>query len=177
MPALVKRSVGSSPGTRDDERTRVCPLRSKYCRNFSRSSAPLMGSPNCTTRDSGLGGEADALADDARHDRRGVPATQEMVAQPRGGPRAVRPPERRQAPAGDGARPRGPRVESSARPARPRYDLLKKELPVGERGPRSSRLCSNDCSPVEKIPRTLRSKSSALVAASRAVSYEMMPSR
>jgi hypothetical protein len=76
-----------------------------------------------------------------------------------------------------GGEPRGPRVESSARTARTRYDLLKKELPAAETGARSSRLCSNDCSPVEKIPRTLRSKSSALVAASRAVSYEMVPSR
>ena len=76
-----------------------------------------------------------------------------------------------------GDEPRGARVEISARTARPRYDLLKKELPAGETGARSSRLCSNDCSPVEKMPRTLRSKSSALVAASRAVSYEMMPSR
>jgi len=77
----------------------------------------------------------------------------------------------------DGGEPRGPRVESSARTARGRYDLLKKELPVGDTGGRSSRFCSNDCSPVEKMPRTLRSKSSAFVAASRAVSYEMMPSR
>ncbi len=76
-----------------------------------------------------------------------------------------------------GGEPRGPRVESSARTARTRYDLLKKELPAGETGARSSRFCSNDCSPVEKMPRTLRSKSSALVAASRAVSYEMVPSR
>ena len=76
-----------------------------------------------------------------------------------------------------GREPRGPRVESSARTARTRYDLLKKELPVGETGARSVVRCSNDCSPVEKMPRTLRSKSSALVAASRAVSYEMIPSR
>src|SRR5207244_12757214 len=76
-----------------------------------------------------------------------------------------------------GREPRGPRVEGSARTARTRYDLLKKELPVGDRGARSVVRCSNDCSPVEKMPRTLRSKSSALVAASRAVSYEMMPSR
>ena len=76
-----------------------------------------------------------------------------------------------------GGEPRGARVESSARTARTRYDFLKKELPAGETGARSSRFCSNDCSPVEKMPRTLRSKSSALVAASRAVSYEMVPSR
>lgn len=78
-----------------------------------------------------------------------------------------------------GREPRGPRVEDSARTARTRQDLLKKELPVGVTGAgaRSVARCSNDCSPVEKMPRTLRSKSSALVAASRAVSYEMMPSR
>ena len=76
-----------------------------------------------------------------------------------------------------GREPRSPRVESSARAARTRYDLLKKELPVGATGARSLVRCSNDCSPVEKMPRTLRSKSSALVAASRAVSYEMTPSR
>jgi hypothetical protein len=73
-----------------------------------------------------------------------------------------------------GREPRGPRVESSARTARTRRGyLLKKELPDGETGPagaRSVARCSNDCSPVEKMPRTFRSKSSALVAASRAVS-------
>ena len=69
-----------------------------------------------------------------------------------------------------GGQARGPRVESSARTARGRQDLLKKEPPVGATGARSLLRCSNDCSPVEKIPRTLRSKSSALVAASRAVS-------
>jgi hypothetical protein len=71
-----------------------------------------------------------------------------------------------------GREPRGPRVEDSARTARTRQDLLKKELPVGVTGAgaRSVARCSNDCSPVEKMPRTLRSKSSALVAASRAVS-------
>lgn len=71
-----------------------------------------------------------------------------------------------------GSQPRGPRVESSARTARGRQDRLKKELPAGETGAgaRSLVRCSNDCSPVEKMPRTLRSKSSALVAASRAVS-------
>src|SRR2546428_140343 len=173
MPALVKSSVGSSPGTSDDECTRVCPLRSKYCRNFSRSSAPVMAA-NCITRVSVIEPEADALADDARHDRRGIAATQQMVAQPRA-QLARRPVAAREEI--DGGEPRGPRVESSARTARGRYDLLKKELPVGDTGGRSSRFCSNDCSPVEKMPRTLRSKSSAFVAASRAVSYEMMPSR
>ena len=78
-----------------------------------------------------------------------------------------------------GRESRGPRVEGSARTARTRQDLLKKEPPAGVigAGARSVARCSNDCSPVEKMPRTLRSKSSALVAASRAVSYEMMPSR
>jgi len=79
-----------------------------------------------------------------------------------------------------GGQPRGPRVESSARTARGRQERLKKELPAGETGAAGARSlfrCSNDCSPVEKMPRTLRSKSSALVAASRAVSYEMVPSR
>ena len=71
-----------------------------------------------------------------------------------------------------GREPRGPRVEDSARTARTRQDFLKKELPLEETGAgaRSVARCSNDCSPVEKMPRTLRSKSSALVAASRAVS-------
>src|SRR2546428_2870941 len=127
MPALVKSSVGSSPGTSDDECTRVCPLRSKYCRNFSRSSAPVMAA-NCITRVSVIEPEADALADDARHDRRGIAATQQMVAQPRAGPRAIGARERRQATAGDGARllelavvgqgPHGPGGQR-ARPAPP----------------------------------------------------------
>src|SRR2546430_4449025 len=107
MPAFVKSSVGSSPGTSDDERTRVCPLRSKYCRNLSRSSAPVMAA-NCITRVSVIEPEADALADDARHDRRGIAATQQMVAQPRAGPRAIGARERRQASAGDGRRPPPP---------------------------------------------------------------------
>src|SRR5207244_542393 len=45
MPALVNRSVGSSPGTSDEERTRVWPLRSKYFKNVSRSSWPFIGRP------------------------------------------------------------------------------------------------------------------------------------
>src|SRR2546421_3777995 len=43
MPAFVKRSVRSSPGTSDDERTRTWPRVSKYLRNLSRSSFPVMG--------------------------------------------------------------------------------------------------------------------------------------
>src|SRR5213078_3876854 len=81
------------------------------------------------------------------------------------------------------AGPRPPREEIRRREARgggvedalARYDRLKKALaPVALRGCMSggfsSFFCSNDCSPVEKMPRTLRSKSSGLVAASRAVS-------
>src|SRR6266852_2761089 len=256
MPALVKRSVGSSPGTSDDERTRVCPLRSKYCRNFSRSSAPR---PAARTTEGSLyhsrlspraggrrsrgrratppprsnrdardgraaarrpGGDPHAGAPAGGGGRPRAPTRPQLRAQARGAVAARRASgdpvagegrvvematrgeigedlggdrRRRTAPAqahrqlarGPGAsrkeigggEPRGPRVESSARTARTRYDFLKKELPAGETGARSSRLCSNDCSPVEKMPRTLRSKSSALVAASRAVSYEMVPSR
>src|SRR5258705_981278 len=272
MPALVKSKVGSSPGTSGDERTRVWPLRSKYCRNCSRSSAPVIGGL-IVSPGSVLDPEADTLADDPRHHRHGIAAAQEMVAQARGRGCAIATLERRQTPMRDGARlleiavfvpagqrrldqlrvdsarpelraqpggpvaarrtrrdpvtregvvvevaasgeighdvvrnvggraappqtrghvargprvpgkevggrePRGPRVESSARTARTRYDLLKKELPAGDTGALSVARCSNDCSPVEKMPRTLRSKSSALVAASRAVSYEMIPSR
>jgi hypothetical protein len=221
-------------------------------------------------RDSVIDRQGDTLAHDPRHHRGRVAATQEMVAKPCGGPRAVAAPQRGQPPAGDragalelvavvarraaecrldegradtarpelgaqarravaacgarrnpvpgerfvvevaardqvgddrvgnvggrpapaqtrsqvargpgasgeevgGREPRGPRVEDSARTARTRQDLLKKELPLEETGAgaRSVARCSNDCSPVEKMPRTLRSKSSALVAASRAVS-------
>src|SRR5437868_3167006 len=42
MPALVKSSVWSPTGTSGDDGTRVCPLRSKYLRKASRSSAPVM---------------------------------------------------------------------------------------------------------------------------------------
>src|SRR5213593_2797238 len=258
MPALVKRSVGSSPGTSDEEHTRVWPLRSKYCRNFSRSSAPVIGRPIVTPRLSprpggprtrgrrappaarrsrgaggGLAGAprqgrqppagdcAGALelavvvhGGQRRLDQRGRDAARpELRAQARrsvaargaggdpvageglvveiaaggevgdhvvgdGRGRAAPPQPRGESARGPGApgqevgghEPRGPRVEGSARTARARYDLLKKELPAGETGARSVVRCSNDCSPVEKMPRTLRSKSSALVAASRAVS-------
>ncbi len=88
---------------------------------------------------------------------------------------------RRQLAAGPGApgqevargEARGAGVEDASR----RSYRLKKLLPDGVVMDRSSRFSSNVCSPVEKMPRTLRSKSSALVAASRAVSYEIMPSR
>src|SRR6266850_1579600 len=188
MPAFVKRSVGSSPGTSGEERTRVWPLRSKYCRNFSRSSPPVIGGlivtprlsprpgrrrtrgrpgPPSTRRNRGAGGEVgDHVVGDVRG-RAAPPQPRGEIARGPGVP-------------GEevgGREPRGPRVESSARTARTRYDLLKKELPAGATGARSLVRCSNDCSPVEKMPRTLRSKSSALVAASRAVSYEMTPSR
>ena len=117
--------------------------------------------------DVAAGGE---IGEDFLDDGCGRPAPAQACGQIAGGPGASREEV-------GGREPRGPRVESSARTARTRYDLLKKELPVGETGERSVVLCSNDCSPVEKMPRTLRSKSSALVAASRAVSYEMTPSR
>src|SRR6266404_4128388 len=42
MPALVNSSVGSFAGRSGLERTRVCPCRSKYCKNFSRISLPVM---------------------------------------------------------------------------------------------------------------------------------------
>src|SRR6266404_8764597 len=42
MPALVNNKVGSLVGRRGLERTRVCPWRSKYCKNFSRISLPFM---------------------------------------------------------------------------------------------------------------------------------------
>ena len=65
---------------------------------------------------------------------------------------------------------RAPGVEDAGGPSARRYDFLKKELPVALITGFSSAFCSNVCSPVEKMPRTLRSKSSAFVAASRAVS-------
>src|SRR4051794_37945896 len=42
MPALVKSSVGSLAGKSGLERTRVWPCRSKYSRNFSRISLPVI---------------------------------------------------------------------------------------------------------------------------------------
>jgi len=63
-----------------------------------------------------------------------------------------------------------PGVEDAGGPRPARYDRRKKELPVAPITGFSSAFCSNVCSPAEKIPRTLRSKSSAFVAASRAVS-------
>src|SRR2546421_10623305 len=42
MPALVNNSVGSLAGRSGLERTRVWPCRSKYSRNFSRISFPVM---------------------------------------------------------------------------------------------------------------------------------------
>src|SRR5258706_4452833 len=42
MPALVNSSVGSFAGRSGLERTRVWPWRSKYCKNFSRISFPVM---------------------------------------------------------------------------------------------------------------------------------------
>jgi hypothetical protein len=72
----------------------------------------------------------------------------------------------------------GRRGERRARRAGRSYFFLAKGLPPGEvvpgggGVPAAGFFCSpsNVISPVEKMPRTLRSKSSALVAASRAVS-------
>jgi len=89
-----------------------------------------------------------------------------------------------QAPGEFAASPGPPREEVGRRQARGRdvdqtlcrYDRLKKGLAPAApargtmSGGFSSFFCSNDCSPVEKMPRTLRSKSSGLDAASRAVS-------
>src|SRR6266852_25745 len=50
MPALVNSSVGSVAGKSGLERTRVWPCRSKYCRNFSRISLPVMISFQFSTR-------------------------------------------------------------------------------------------------------------------------------
>src|ERR1043166_7309366 len=59
MPALVNSRVGSLAGSNGDERTRVCPCRSKYSRNFSRISLPVIqngefSTANCTI---GMGSE------------------------------------------------------------------------------------------------------------------------
>src|SRR5690606_15732203 len=42
MPELVKSSVGSLPGTSDDEGTWVCPFETKYSTNLRRISAAVM---------------------------------------------------------------------------------------------------------------------------------------
>src|SRR5258708_22922711 len=42
MPALVNSNVGSLAGKSGEERTRVCPCRSKYSKNFSRISDPVI---------------------------------------------------------------------------------------------------------------------------------------
>src|SRR5215212_10432627 len=42
MPAFVNSNVGSSAGRRGDERTRVCPCSSKYFKNASRISLPVI---------------------------------------------------------------------------------------------------------------------------------------
>ena len=99
-----------------------------------------------------------------------------------GGGHVVRRTATLEAPGELAAGPRPPREEVGRRAARGggveatlgRYDRLKKALAALLRGiisgGFSSFFCSNDCSPVEKMPRTLRSKSSGLDAASRAVS-------
>src|SRR5262249_52546259 len=89
----------------------------------------------------GGGGERGGeVGDDVGGDIRGRAAPSEACGEVASGPGA----------AGQevgGCEPRGPRVESSARTARTRYDLLKKELPAGETGDgaRSVVRCSNDC--------------------------------
>src|SRR6266446_5808525 len=50
MPALVNSSVGSLAGKSGLERTRVWPCCSKYCKNFSRISLPVMISLKFSTR-------------------------------------------------------------------------------------------------------------------------------
>src|SRR5260370_13997039 len=92
MPELVKRSVGSSPGTSEDERTRVWPCASKYLRNFARSSAPVIGRPivpsalrafRCARGGSFVGRDANRLPHHARDDPRREAAPEELVAQAR----------------------------------------------------------------------------------------------
>src|SRR6266446_3923282 len=138
--------------------------------NFSRIALPVIGRPIVLR--SILDREPGGLAQDPNHDRRGVSAAPEEVAQACGRADGIapgpRPPRekigRRQA--------RGGGIEEPLRG----YDRLKKGLAPAApargcmSGGLSSLFCSNDCSPVEKMPRTLRSKSSGLDAASRAVS-------
>src|SRR5213080_1383280 len=241
--------------------------------NFSRIALPVIGRPIVLR--SILDREPGGLAQDPDHDRRGVSAAPEEVAQACGRADGIAPAQRRQAPArhrsrphelrlpGDGgqrrvdegggdparaelgaearrtvatsrpnfhplacegrvvhvatpgevgdhlaghgrgsaaalkapgelaAGPRPPREKIGRRQARGGgieeplrgYDRLKKGLAPAApargcmSGGLSSLFCSNDCSPVEKMPRTLRSKSSGLDAASRAVSWETRPSR
>src|SRR3989442_1105436 len=117
--------------------------------NFSRIALPVIGRPIVLR--SILDREPGGLAQDPDHDRRGVSAAPEEVAQACG------------------------RADGIEEPLRG-YDRLKKGLAPAApargcmSGGLSSLFCSNDCSPVEKMPRTLRSKSSGLDAASRAVS-------
>src|SRR5258705_13106770 len=100
MPALVKSKVGSSPGTSGDERTRVWPLRSKYCRNCSRRSAPFIGGL-IVSPGAGIDPEADTFSEDPRHHRNGRAAAQEVVAQSHGPACAIATLERRQTPMRD----------------------------------------------------------------------------
>src|SRR3989442_633491 len=130
--------------------------------NFSRIALPVIGRPIVLR--SILDREPGGLAQDPDHDRRGVSAAPEEVAQACGRADGIAPAQRRQA--------RGGGIEEPLRG----YDRLKKGLAPAApargcmSGGLSSLFCSNDCSPVEKMPRTLRSKSSGLDAASRAVS-------
>src|SRR5262249_44247863 len=248
-----------APGARTG---RGCGGGARSLTRLPRGARRRPGGANLKHRHSVLDREGHALAHDTRHQRRGEAAAQQVVAQARGGPRAVAPRERRKPSAGgragalelarvvaagprgrdqrsanaarpelraqarravaaratggdpvagegrvveiaaggevgdhvvgDGRRraapsqargeiargpgaagqevggnePRGPRVEDSARTARTRYDLLKKELPAGETGDgaRSLVRCSKHCPPLRKMPRTFRSKSVALGA-------------
>src|ERR1700675_3994225 len=101
MPALVKRSVGSWAGTRGDERTTVCPWRRKYSRKRWRSSLPLMVMASLYRGAVGrcvpVGARPGERRDRPHHDRRGVSAPHEVVAQPRRRPREAGPQEGRQA--------------------------------------------------------------------------------
>src|SRR6266852_3908878 len=64
MPALVKSSVGSFAGNSGLERTRVWPCRSKYSRNFSRISDPVMIDKSLACADDGVstGSDSDRVA-------------------------------------------------------------------------------------------------------------------
>src|SRR5712691_11132960 len=60
MPALVNNRVGSLAGKSGLERTRVWPCRSKYCKNFSRISLPVIASQKFSTHDAA--GEASGFS-------------------------------------------------------------------------------------------------------------------
>jgi hypothetical protein len=103
----------------------------------------------------------DEVGDDGGGDVGWGPATVEASGQVRRRPRTAREEV-------GGGQPRAPRVEDGDSPRR--YDRRAKGLGGAFPGGAWSAAASSVCSPVEKMPRTLRSKSSGLVAASRAVS-------